>query len=271
MRWVEMQRAFAEALPDTAAATPGFLTSAGGAPARRFAVYRNNHIAGLVDALAESYPVVRRLVGDDFFRAMAADYVRRHPPRSPVLMGYGVDFAGFIDGFSPARTLGYLPDTARLEWLMTESLQAADAAPLTIAALQALPPDALPALRMIAHPAARFLASDWPVVSIWRAHQPTNDSVLMLGDDGAENAIIVRPDMTVYLHDAEPGAFEFLAALAGGARLGDAAERIAGDGEAALPWLLQAAFAMGLVAGLDSTTTTTTIGGTHDPKPDRPA
>lgn len=270
MRWAEMQREFAGGLSDPSAAVPGFLTSADGAPARRYAVYRNNHVAGLVDALAESYPVVRRLVGDDFFRAMAAEYVRRRPPRSPVLLAYGEDFAGFIEGFAPAGALGYLPDMARLERLMTESLQAADAAPLTISALQDLPPEDLPSLRMIAHPSTRFLASDWPVVSIWRGHQPANDGVLMPGDGGAENAIILRPDMTVDLHDVEPGAFEFLAALAGGAALGDAAERIAGDGETALPWLLQAAFAMGLVAGLD-TTTTTTIGGTHDPTPDRPA
>lgn len=269
MRWAEMQREFAARLPDPSAAVPGFLASAGGAPARRYAVYRNNHIAGLVDALAESYPVVRRLVGNDFFRAMAADYVRRHPPRSPVLLTYGEGFAGFIEDFEPARTLGYLPDMARLEWLMCESLQAADATPLAISALQALLPDALPALCMTSHPSARFLASEWPVVSIWRAHQPANDSVLQIGSDGAENAIIVRPDITVDLHDAETGAFEFLAALASGATLGDAAERIADDGEAALPWLLQAAFAMGLVAGIRTTTTTT--GETHDAKPDRPA
>lgn len=263
MRWAEMQRAFAAALPDPSADVPLFLTSADRAPSRRYAIYRNNHIAGLVDALAESYPVVRRLVGNDFFRAMAADYVRRHPPRSPVLLAYGEDFAGFIESFPPAGALGYLPDMARLEWLMVESLQAADATPLTISALQGLPPDALPALRMTAHPSARFLASEWPVVSIWRAHQPANDSAPQLGDDGAENAIIVRPDMTVDLHDAETGAFRFLMVLASGASLGDAAERIAGDGETALPWLLQAAFAMGLVAGLGSTTTTT-IGETHD-------
>ena len=69
----ETQKAFAGAVLDAEAATPASLTrKADGVPARRFGVYRNNVYAGLIDVLAGRFPVVARLVGEEFFRAMAA-------------------------------------------------------------------------------------------------------------------------------------------------------------------------------------------------------
>jgi hypothetical protein len=256
MSWADLQRGFAAGLPDPSVPAPGCLAGAGDETARRYAVYRNNHVSGLVDVLADSYPVVRRLVGTEFFAAMAAEYVRAHPPSSPVMLEYGQVFGDFVAGFRPAAGFGYLADVARLERLMTESLHAADAPPLGIAALQELPPDSLPGLRVRPHPAARFFSSDWPVVSIWRAHRTANDGAMNLADAGAECAIIARPDMTIDLHDAGPAAYAFLAALCGGSTLGEAAGRLPGDAEDALPGLLQSAFGLGLVAGLETTTTT---------------
>ena len=65
------QADFAAALLDPQRPCPDGLFSANGAdPASRFAVYRNNVQSSLVNALADSYPVVLQLVGEEFFRAM---------------------------------------------------------------------------------------------------------------------------------------------------------------------------------------------------------
>ena len=50
---------------------PGLTASAPDEVALRFAVYRNNVAVGLSDALAARFPVICRLVGADFFAAMA--------------------------------------------------------------------------------------------------------------------------------------------------------------------------------------------------------
>ncbi|XLM23139.1 DNA-binding domain-containing protein, partial [Chromobacterium piscinae] len=39
------------------------------------AVYRNNYRVGLIDTLAHSHPVCRELVGEEFFTALAREYV----------------------------------------------------------------------------------------------------------------------------------------------------------------------------------------------------
>ena len=81
--FAEIQKAFAGAVLDAKVAVPaGLARKAEGVPSRRFGVYRNNVYAGLIDVLAGRFPVVARLVGEEFFRAMARDYVEHEPPSS---------------------------------------------------------------------------------------------------------------------------------------------------------------------------------------------
>ena len=79
---------------------------------RRFAVYRNNVIASLSDALETAFPAIRALLGDTNFRNIASVYCRAHPPTSPIMQQFGADFGVFLDGFEPVKRFPYLPDIA---------------------------------------------------------------------------------------------------------------------------------------------------------------
>ena len=169
------QTAFRAALSDAALPVPPGLTDAAGQPAgRRYAVYRNNVAVGLSDALEQAFPVIRKLVGVAFFRAMAGVFVRAHPPQSPLMMFYGAEFPGFLMGFPPVAHLPYLPDVARLELALRASYHAADADPIAPAALAELPPDALEGVRLALAPAVGVLTSAYPILSIWRANTQEN-------------------------------------------------------------------------------------------------
>ena len=64
------QQAFANALTDPAQpCPPGLISWNQSDVAQRFAVYRNNVMASLVDALADTFVVTQELVGPEFFRA----------------------------------------------------------------------------------------------------------------------------------------------------------------------------------------------------------
>ena len=169
---------FAAALLDPDAPCPAGLTAWNGSdPARRFAVYRNNVIASLIDALAETFPVTLELVGEEFFRAMAGVFVRVAPPRSALLAEYGEGFPDFIENFEPARGVPYLADVARLELLRVRAFHAADADPVSPEQIaHALAdPERLPALRVVCHPSLGVLSSRYAVVSLWAAHQGIGD------------------------------------------------------------------------------------------------
>ena len=215
--------AFTRALLDPAAPPPAGLKAwHGGETTRRFAVYRNNVIVSLTDALEQRFPVCARLVGDEFFRAMARVYVRQHPPRSPILADYGEDFPGFVAAFEPARDLPYLPDVARLEYAIGRAYHAADAAPLAIEAIKSIPSECLDSVAISVHPSLRLVASRHPIVSIWRTNMvDANPSDVDL--TRAEDALVIRPRLDVEVEFLPPGGLAFMRALASEGTLGAAA------------------------------------------------
>lgn len=214
--------AFHAALVDPLAPVPANTVSPRGTvDPLRFAVYRNNVHVGLVNALAAKFPVTRRVVGEAFFAGMARTYVGRSKPQSPLLALYGADFPEFAGGFPNTEALPYLSDLARLEALWSESYNAAEAPALSIAGLAALPPEALGDRRLVPHPAARLLVSDFPVGSIWGAHQV--EPVAPIQTWQAEAVLLARPDAQVGVHILPPQDVPFIAALLAGQALGDAA------------------------------------------------
>lgn len=205
--------AFAAALLDPdLPCPPGLRAWNGSDPQRRFAVHRNNVVASLVEALADTFPVVQQLVGREFFRAMAALFVRRQPPDSPLLHRYGAGLPDFIAAFPPAQALPYLPDVARLEFARVQACHAADAAPLAPAAIASALScgERVGELRLRLHPSLRCLASPFAIVSLWSAHQEEGE-LHAVDVSQAECAIVVRPAFGVLVLRCDPGTVGFLA------------------------------------------------------------
>jgi Putative DNA-binding domain len=222
----ESQRRFAAALLDASAPIPTDVRALDAREAaRRFAVYRNNVIVSLVSALAARFPVVCRLVGEEFFQAMAREYVLAAPPRSPVLLLYGDTFPAFIENFAPAASLDYLADVARLEFARGRAYHAADAVPIDRSALARLDPGEIAALRISLHPSVSVVSSGFPIVSIWEAHQ--QPELVPVEPWQAEAALVARPGLEVEVWRLSPGGDAFLDCLAQGGVMADAADRAA--------------------------------------------
>lgn len=218
------QQTFADALLDPQLpCPPGLRTWNGSDPARRFAVYRNNVLASLVGALADSFPVVRQLVGKEFFHAMAHQHVQVAPPRSPLLALYGEDFPDFVASFPPAAGLPYLADVARLELLRVRAYHAADLPPLDTAALTVAlgDPERLPGMRLALHPSVATISSAYAVASLWAAHQGLLD-IASVDPAQAECALVLRRGLEVEVSRIGTGATAFIRGLGAGVPLGHA-------------------------------------------------
>jgi hypothetical protein len=227
-----MQTEFAAAILDPERPPPSGVSAWNGSdPRKRFAVYRNNVIVTLSEALAATFPAVRRLVGDEFFAAMAGVFVREQPPTSPILAEYGARFGDFLASFPPAAELVYLADVARLEFAMLESYHAADAAPIAAEALAAIPADRLGGLTLGLHPSLRLLRSPYAVVTLVAANRATAEPEPI--DAGSpEDALVIRRGLDVSLVRLAPGAAAFLQSLAANEKLADALA--AGNAESAV-------------------------------------
>lgn len=222
MNFATSQTAFADALLHTDRPVPdGITTARGEADTARFAVYRNNVFVGLTRALALNFPVVSRLVGSDFFAAMARIYAQDRRPSSPLMMDYGGDFPEFIADFPPAQALAYLPDIARIEIAWRKAYHAADAVPLALPDIAAVAPTSLRDLRLAPHPSATLIRSNYPAGSIWNAHQ--QEMVTPLADWQPETVLVLRPQMSVEVHVLPAEDAVFAAALFSAETLAEAA------------------------------------------------
>ncbi len=171
----EVQRQFARALrigADAGIATPG----APGGPADRavddgLAVYRNNTRQFFRHALALTYPVVRRRVGEGFFQRLADEYRVAHPSRSGDLHWVGRYFPEWLQGRLAQGEYVWLADLARLEWACAEALTAAYLPHLSVEALAGVAADDLDATRLQLQPSLRLVSSRFPVGTVWQVNQ----------------------------------------------------------------------------------------------------
>lgn len=229
MNATSLQADFAACLLDPARPAPAGLRAWNGSdPAARLAVHRNNVVSSLIDALAETCPVVQAMVGVEFFRAMASVFVRQQPPRSRILARYGEAFPAFIDTFAPARAVPELADMARLEVARVSAFHAADAEPASAQAVaQALAAgDRVGELRLQLHPSLSLIESPHPVAWIWADHQD-DQTRQPFNADRAGAALVLRHGLEVLVLPIDEGAAAFVAALQRGHNLGDAAAQAA--------------------------------------------
>lgn len=218
------QRDFAQALLDAQQPCPSGLRCWNGSdPAARFAVHRNNVVSSLVEALADTFPVTRQLVGEAFFAAMASLFVMHTPPRLPLLTLYGDELPAFVESFEPAQRLPYLADVARLEVLRVRAFHAADAPVLSEddIARQLLDPDALPAARVEFHPSAAIVNSRFAIVALWAAHQGLGE-IGKVDPTQPQSALVLRQHDDVAVIAIEQGSALFFQRLMAGATLGEA-------------------------------------------------
>ena len=220
----DTQGAFAGALIDPDARLPAGIVDPDGAPApKRFAVYRNNVTVSLVEALGATFVSVKALVGEDFFNAMARDYVRSTPPASPLLAQYGRTFPQHISGFEPANGLPFLYDVARLDRAWLDAYHAADVAAVPAHEFAAIDPGQLESIRLEPTPATMLVHSTYPVVSLWTAGRD-NRPAAGIDPGRSEGALVTRPKLTVMVTSCSPGVTAFFKALLAGKTLGEAAE-----------------------------------------------
>lgn len=185
-----------------------------------FAVYRNGVMKHAIDALQANYPAVARVVGEEWFRAAAAIYVRGSPPSSPMLVEYGASFPRFLETFEPAADIAYVADVARLDRMWTEAHIGTDDDLLDPAQVASLAPQTLSQAVLRPHACARWAWFETaPIYSIWAASREHAGNPADI-DWRGEGALIVRPRDRVEWAPIDAGVCAFLDRCAEGANAG---------------------------------------------------
>ena len=220
----ELQADFAAYLAGTdQPGLPTAIADGGTAAAARLEVHRHHVEESLGAALAATFATVHALVGADFFRGMARDFMRQGLPRQPVLAEYGEDFPAFVSGYEPAKALPYLADSARLDWALNLAFHAPAGPRLSAAELAAIPVERLPSMSVGLAPGTSVIRSTYPLDLIWEAAQPNAvEGAVDLTCGPCRLLVLRRPEDAgfVSLSSAEAA---FLTSIARGASLEEAA------------------------------------------------
>ena len=216
------QDAFTRALLRPDLPTPSdIIAPAHDSATRRFAVYRNNVIASLSDALETAFPAIRALLGDTNFRNIAGVYCRAHPPTLPIMQQFGADFGVFLDGFEPVKRFPYLPDIAKIEIALRQAYHAPDTSGDAAITLGTYTPDQIARARFTFAPAVQLIDSAYAIYDIWnKAHDP-NYEITHQG----QSIVILRPEFDPFPHLLSHAEHLFLRLMMDQSNLGDATER----------------------------------------------
>jgi Putative DNA-binding domain len=222
----ELQSGVMHALLDgeTDRAAP-FIAAQGIALKHRLDVYANHARTNFIESLVSSFPAIRRLVGEDYFRQSARDFHARHPSLSGDLQPAGTRFAQYLLQLHGAGEYRYLGEVARLEWLIQETLLAADQGPFDLAKLKGVPLTDYDDLQFYLHPSARLFASEFPCVAIWEANvgSDAEPELIDLGA-GPDRALLVRTRGQLGFHRLSRGELGFLQSVQAGERFAAAVE-----------------------------------------------
>ncbi|MBW2523356.1 MAG: putative DNA-binding domain-containing protein [Deltaproteobacteria bacterium] len=183
----------------------------------RVAIYSGMYLLRIVGALAEDYPTVRALLGEEQFEAMIRAYVAQYPSRSYTLDHTGNELPEYLVRCSELDNHLLLADVARLERAINRSSHAPESQILASNAIAPVPMERWPALRFRLSWSAEVLAFDFPA----------NDLVSAVHDDeplpdvGRRPAwtLVWRKDFVVWRQALSEPRYQLLRALAAGATM----------------------------------------------------
>jgi hypothetical protein len=223
--WADTLAQFSAVIRTGAEFAPGTLSCPNYAEERGVGVYRNNYRGNLHDTLAGAYPVLRQLVGEEFFRLMAKRFIEQHSSHSGNLHRYGGEMAEFLTHFENTQYLSYLPDMARLEWACHRAYFADDASPFDLTRLANIAPESYAELRWQLHPSCTLLATACPVAAIWQAHQNgANADFNIDPNSGGDRLLVYRNDLSVNIVNITPASLHWLEQLQQNISMGAATE-----------------------------------------------
>ncbi len=218
--------------------------------ARRLAIYRTNARENFALALEAAFPLLLRCVGPEEFRQLAWTYQRACPSPAGNLFHVGRRLPGFLAEHLPGSGDEYQIDVARLEWLIQESMVAADDdRVLDLAALAAVPAGRQAGIRFQLHPSVRLLRTGYGVFALWEALQ--SGCALPPARREPECLLVLRRDGGIELQRLPPVDLAWLEALEAGASFGAAAGALPAGSQDALGALLVRWVAAGVVIAFD--------------------
>lgn len=192
-------------------------------PISHLRIYQNNIISSLVKTLKEIYPLINKLLGDDFFLITIKEYIKRYPAISSNLHDYGEYIGDFLAEYEPVKNLIYLAEVAQFEWACHGIYFATDHIGFDPVQLEKISPNDYEKLHFILHPASQIIKFHYPILRIIDLCKGEVDGTIDINEGGI-NLLIIRRHLDISLVPLTTSEYIFLTALHDNKSLAEALE-----------------------------------------------
>lgn len=192
-------------------------------PSQNLTIYRQHLTSILVKALRQTYPLIEKLLGEDFFQQLAMQYIEQYPSRSSNLHDYGEYFCQLLADQPFIQHLAYLCEVAEFEWICHSLTFAANPSLFDMDVLAALSPEQYPPLHAALHPASVLKKFQYPILKIIDLCDEKIEE--LNADEEGPHLLIIRRDTEINLAPLTAAEFAFLSHLQNDASLGEALEK----------------------------------------------
>lgn len=197
----------------------------------RWHIYASGYLARIVETLEHDYPAVKRVLGSGHFEALTERYLTAHSPRSFDLRYAGDRLALFLEQDPVTEKLPFLPDLAKLEWLLSEAFVAKDPEPLLWSELQAMAPEAVSDLPLVLNQGTAVIRSAWPIIDIRNLKDKSDEGVSLTVEGRPSIVLVYRYELQARCRNLDEEDARFIEAAAEGPSLAEIQTALAKEEE----------------------------------------
>jgi hypothetical protein len=221
----------------------------------RLGAYADGYPARIEDALAETYPALRHVLGGPTFHDLMHRYLPHVPAGLYSLTDAGAALPEYLDADPVAASLPLAPDLARLERAVQRAFHAALAPPFDAALLAGWALDDWDRAVLRFQAGVALVRSRWPVADVWEARKLPRDAIDIAVEGRPQSVLVYRIGHRVAADVVGASEAAVLARLLAGGTLGDTMMALATDGdkEPDVGGWIAGWVGRGIVAGCDRT------------------
>jgi len=194
---------------------------------RRLGIYAGAYVSRLQEALADSYPALRSVLGESAFEDLARGFVALHPSVHPSVRHYGEELAAYVYLQVGAPVGTVLSDLARWEWALAAAFDGPDSTPIDGGALAVVPPADWAELRFRFVGTLTRVTLQTNAVEWWRAVQRGESVPPSAAIAPGADWVIWRADLKVNFRSISPDEAWLLDAARDGMSFGALCESLA--------------------------------------------
>jgi Putative DNA-binding domain len=188
----------------------------------RLGIYADAYRLRIIEALSNSYPILKALLGDDLFEQAARLYIDQYPSTYRNMRWVGDKMAAHLQANFPQYPIA--AEMATFEWALGLAFDGEDAPILTLQNLAEIAPENWADLRFKFHPSMQLLSFKFNVLRVWQALnvEEMPPKVTQIN----EPCVIWRKDLNSHYRSLELAEYAAIQLVIGGASFGELCEKL---------------------------------------------